>query len=227
VYSDACARSEELITFCFPGAGFSVLGAGLSGGAALRWLSETAKQACRVLGQEPGIADTYEAFSDAASEIAPGSEGIVFLPLLAGARHAPESSAIFTGLRAHHGFAHIVRSVMEGVVWELRHYADQFPGDRGKELVAAGGGMSSDVWAGIAAGIFGLWLRRAACREQAALGAALLAGVGLGVYPDVAAAASVVPIEDRVIAPTQAPAYKAMEEKIPIHYQFVSSSPVR
>jgi xylulokinase len=210
-------KSGPLIVFCFPGQGFSLLGAGLSGGAALRWLRDVSLQATQLLSSGRITKAVYERFSQAAETVPPGSEGLLFIPYLSGARHKPSSTASFQGLQAHHTFAHMARAVMEGVVWELQSYARHFPqrSRRSTGLVIAGGGMSSRVWSTIAASVFGGPAKRGACQEQASLGAALIAAVGAGAYRDIAAAAAQAPMEAEVIAPEHRKEYAKIAETLP------------
>jgi len=209
IKSSQMARKGKLISFCFPGSGFSILGAGLSGGAALRWLRDLIQEGCGVLYNTRGPEDSYARLCDLAKPVPPGAEGLFFLPLLAGARHAPEARASFSGILSHHRLGHWVRAVMEGVVWELKDFAEDFPNTCSPPsvLTGSGGGMSNPLWADIAASIFCAPIRRTVFTEQAALGASLLAGVGLGIYRDVEISASRVPLDRKIITPSWSRAY--------------------
>ncbi|MBI1879286.1 MAG: xylulokinase, partial [Chloroflexi bacterium] len=94
------------------------------------------------------------------------------------------------GLSSYHTRGHLARAVMEGVAMALRQTLDLSLGLGGQveRIIAAGGGAESDVWRQIQSDVFGLTLRRSLLAEQASVGAALLAGVGAGVYSDLAAA---------------------------------------
>ena len=179
-------RHDELITFCFPGGGYSVLGATLSAGAALRWWQDLvaesaaaatgAKSACRQAG------GGYELMSRIARDAGPGAGGVRFLPLLAGTRVRPSLRGSFSGLNPDTALADMTRAVMEGATFELYRMYRMFRLKRKHTIVGAGGGFSSPVWGQIAAEIFDNAVRLTACKEQAALGAALLAGVMMGTY---------------------------------------------
>lgn len=156
-----------------------ILGATLSAGLSLRWLRG-------VTGMN-AQSDAYAIFSEEAGRVPPGSDGLLFLPYLAGERTPHMDAAArgaFIGLMAFHERGHLARAVMEGVAFSLRQALEiaRSLGGETDTVVAAGGAMESPVWRQIMANVLGLPLRRTAMREHAALGAALLAGVGAGVY---------------------------------------------
>jgi xylulokinase len=156
-----------------------ILGAILTAGLALRWLRDTTG-----LNGRP---DAYPILSAEAADIPPGADGLIFLPYLAGER-TPHMDALargsFIGLGYHHTRGHLARAVMEGVTFALRQTLEisQSLGQPVESIIAAGGAMESDVWRGIQADVFGLPLRKTLVGEQTCLGAALLAGIGAGVY---------------------------------------------
>ncbi len=158
-----------------------VLGAILSAGLSLRWLRD-------LVGLR-GVADAYPQLSAEAATIPAGADGLIFLPYLSGER-TPHMDALargsFIGLSAHHTRGHLARAVMEGVTFALREALEisRELGVSADTLIAAGGAMESDVWRHIQADVFGLPLQRTLLKEQASVGAALIAGVGVGVYHD-------------------------------------------
>jgi xylulokinase len=121
---------------------------------------------------------------------APGSEGLYFLPYLAGERtpHAdPDARGAFTGISMRHDRGAMVRAVMEGVAYALRDSLSLLTelgvrADRGR---ASGGGARSRLWLRIVASTLGLPLELTAVEEGSAYGAALLGGVAGGVFADV------------------------------------------
>jgi xylulokinase len=179
---------------------YHLMGVILSAGGALRWYRD-------VIGA-PGVAgggdDAYEALMAAAAEVAPGAEGLTFLPYLAGERTPhmdPDARGAWIGLSLAHERRHLVRAVLEGVGFALEDalvLMDRL-GVRPEQLYAVGGGARSAVWRRILAAILGLPLQRLAVEEGPALGAALLAAVGAGVHADVAAAV------DAAVRPAGAP----------------------
>ncbi len=158
-----------------------VLGAILSAGLSLRWL-----RGITGLAREP---DAYAKLSNEASTAPPGADGLLFLPYLSGERTPhmdPEARGAFVGLTHFHQRGHLARAVMEGVALALRQALEigvQLSGEM-EILVGAGGGLESPVWRQIIVDVFGLPVQRTLSVEQASLGAALLAGVGVGLYQD-------------------------------------------
>jgi xylulokinase len=170
----------------------------LAAGLSLRWLRD-------VLG-EGGQADAYAQLSAAAGQIRPGADGLLFLPYLAGERTPhfdPEASGLFLGLRLHHDRGHLARAVMEGVAYSLLTCLDLLP-EQPEKLILSGGAAESAVWRGILADVFGQPLWIAAGGQQACIGAALVAGVGTGLYADFAAASVDLPQPVTVTQPDPA-----------------------
>lgn len=162
-----------------------VLGATLSAGLSLRWL--------RDLTGLKGNPDAYPILSAEAAGVPVGADGLIFQPYLSGERTPlmdPMARGSFIGLSAHHTRGHLARAVMEGVAFSLREALEisRGLGVTADLLIAAGGAMESDLWRGIHADVFGLPLQRSILKEQASVGAALIAGVGVGVYRDLAEA---------------------------------------
>jgi xylulokinase len=125
-----------------------------------------------------------------------GSEGVLFLPYLAdGERMAPGARAGWSDLSLRHGPAHLARAVYEGVTFGLRAALDSLraAGLPLSEVCVSGGGARSALWSQLKADMFGLPVAAAQEREAAALGAAMLAGLGTGLYasPEVAVEACV------------------------------------
>ncbi len=170
-------------TFChgIPG-GYTVYGAMLSGGMSLKWLKE------QILREKD-----FAAMSGMAEKTAPGSGGLIFLPYLAGERTPlmnPDARGIFFGLSLEHTGGHMARAVMEGVTYALRDSLEILGemGIRGDQILASGGACASPVWLQIQADILGQQVRVCRTKEQACLGACILAGAGLGIYGNIAAA---------------------------------------
>ena len=136
----------------------------------------------------------FDALLAEAAGIPPGSEGLLFLPYLTGERTPhpdPLARGAWVGLTVRHGRGHLTRSVLEGVAFGLR---DSFTliGEAGlgdiHQVRVSGGGARSPLWQQILADVLGAELVTVNTTEGAAYGAALLAGVGAGVWLDVDAA---------------------------------------
>jgi xylulokinase len=186
--------SGRIHAFCHAVPGeYHLMGVTLSAGGSLRWWRET-------------LGKGYDELVEAASEIAPGAEGLIFLPYLSGERTPhldPRARGSFLGLTARHGVAHMTRAVMEGVVLSLRDSLEimrrlALPVG---QVRATGGGARSALWRELQADVYGVPIHRTTADEGPAYGAALLAGVAAGVYSDVEAACSTVRLRNEVTEP--------------------------
>jgi xylulokinase len=167
------------------------LAAILSAGLSLRWLRD-------LLGLTDRT-DAYAHLSELAAQTAPGADGLVFLPYLAGERtpHLDSSaSGVFVGLRLQHSRGHLARAVMEGVTFALAECLSLARGlseDDQLKIIASGGATSSPVWLQILSDIFNTPLMLTEGQNHACIGAALLAGVGCGIYSSLADACALLP----------------------------------
>src|SRR4030095_8015356 len=142
---------------------------------------------------------------DEASQVRAGSEGLIFLPYLSGERTPnpdPLARGAWIGLTTRHSQPHLTRAVLEGVAFGLKDIFNLMK-DVGlgsvDQIRLSGGGAKSSLWRQILADIFEAELVTVNTTEGAAYGAALLAGVGAGVWPDVdTACAETIFISDRV-----------------------------
>ncbi len=156
----------------------------LSAGGSLHWLREMLQP---VLAETGGAA--YDWLVDRASRAEPGAGGVIFLPYLSGERtpHAdPNARGMFYGLHLGTTFDDLARSVLEGVAFSQRDGLDLMreSGAMASVMRGAGGGLSSDVWRQILADVLGVELQLAGPGSGAARGAAVLAGLGIGLYAD-------------------------------------------
>ena len=174
---DAYAADPRLILGCHVVPGLWLLQGGTTGGGgALKWLRETC---CPDL--------SFAQMSELAETVAPGSDGVIFLPYMAGERSPiwnPQARGVFFGLDYSKGRAHMIRAVMEGVAYSLRHNLET-AGAAGAQvgtLRAMGGSANSRVWTQLKADITGHAIEVPASDTATTLGAAILAGIGTGVY---------------------------------------------
>jgi xylulokinase len=191
-YSDAYAAEPEgrLHVFCHavPGA-WHAMGVMLSAGGAFRWFRDAVGQAEVAVAAALGV-DPYELLTKEAETVAPGAEGLLFLPYLTGERTPypdPNARGAFVGLTLRHGRAHMARAVLEGVSFGLRDSLELIRslGVPIEQVRASGGGARSEIWRQIQADIFGTELVTVNSTEGAAFGAALLASVGAGLFESV------------------------------------------
>ena len=161
----------------------------------------------------------YELLTAEASRWPPATEGLLFLPYLAGERTPyadPDARGAYVGLNLRHDRGALVRALLEGVAFALRDSLDLIrelgsPPALGR---VSGGGARSDEWLRILATVLELPLQRVVVDEAAAFGAALLGGVACGVWPDVhaAVAATVRPQETIEPQPQWVEPYRVARE---------------
>lgn len=238
-YSDAPAVDPKLRlhTFCHAVPGkWHQMGVMLSAGGSLRWYRDTLAgsetETARLLGQDP-----YEVIAAAAAQAPVGCEGLLFLPYLTGERTPypdPNARGVFFGLTLRHDRRHLARAVLEGVAFGLR---DSFEildemGVPVREVRASGGGARSPLWRQIQADVTGREHVTINVDEGPAFGVALLAGVGTGVWPDVATACRVtIRVTDRCPAETAAvarynrlyPTYQGLYSSLKEHFATVTA----
>jgi len=154
-----------------------LMGVMLSAAGSLRWYRDTFA---------PGL--DYDSLLAPAAAVPAGSEGLLFLPYLTGERTPhpdPLARGAFAGLTIRHGLPHLTRSVLEGVAFGLR---DSFELIKSagltdiRQVRVSGGGARSPLWRQILANVFNSELVTVNTTEGAAYGAALLAGVGAGLW---------------------------------------------
>lgn len=134
--------------------------------------------------------DVYDILTQQAAHAPAGCEGLIFLPYLTGERTPypdPHARGTFFGITLRHRQEHFVRSVLEGVAYGLRDSLELMRalGLNISQVRASGGGARSELWRQILADVFDSEIALVNITEGAAFGAALLAGVGAGVYPSV------------------------------------------
>jgi xylulokinase len=193
-HSDQIALDPQgrLHTFCHAvPEKYHLMAVSLSAGGSFRWLRDLFTQAFQ-MASRPGELD-YTQITAGAAAVEPGAEGLIFLPYLTGERTPhldPYARGALIGLTARHTAAHVARAVMEGVVFALRDGLEimralDVPVE---QIRATGGGGRSALWRQMQADIYGVEVVTLKAEEGPAYGAALLAGVGSGVYADVNAA---------------------------------------
>ena len=176
-------------TFCHAVPGrWHVMGVTQAAGLSLRWFLDR----FGVLGDAAGTdnRDPYELLCEEAALAPEGSDGVLWTPYLMGERTPhldPHARASLVGLTALHTRAHIIRAILEGVAFSLRDTLTIFAemNVRVETIRLGGGGARSSLWRQIQADIYARDVEVLAAEEGAAYGAALLAGVGAGVWSSV------------------------------------------
>jgi xylulokinase len=196
----------RLHAFCHAVPGmWHFMGVMLSAAGSLQWYRDTLA---------PGT--TYDDLLSEAAPVAPGSEGLQFLPYLSGERTPhpdPLARGGWIGLTLRHGRGHLTRAVLEGVAYGLKDsYLLIHDSGAGaiRQVRASGGGVKGALWRQILASVLETELVTVNTTEGAAYGAALLAGVGARAWPNVpAACAQVIKITGSTQPdPTQAETYR-------------------
>ncbi len=157
-------------------------------GSALRWVRDTF---CELEQREADATgnDVYELITDQASDSPPGSKGLLFLPYLAGERTPiwdPYARGVFFGVTLGHNRGDFFRSVLEGAALAIRHVVELLESDNDitiSELRIGGAAASSRVWNQIICDVLGKRVISLTQSHTEVLGAAILAGVGLKLYP--------------------------------------------
>jgi xylulokinase len=161
-----------------------VMGVTQAAGLSLRWFRDT----FGVTGS--ATADPYDSLAHEASAIPAGADGVLWAPYLMGERTPhldSEVRAALLGLAASHTRGHIVRAILEGVAFSLKDTLTIFAeiGVPVNDIRLGGGGARSPLWRQIQADVYAKPVSQLAAEEGAAYGAAILAGVGAGLWASV------------------------------------------
>ncbi|MFO7636774.1 MAG: xylulokinase [Clostridia bacterium] len=191
-------------TFCHavPGC-WHVMGVTQGAGLSLKWFRDNFCLEEMRTAELMGI-DPYVLMDKEAERIRPGSEGILYLPYLMGERTPhldPHARGVFFGLSAAHGKGHMIRAILEGVVFSLCDCLEIIRGMGicAREIRASGGGGRSRLWRQMQADMFHTGITTVQSGEGPALGVAILAGVAAGIYKDVVSTCrELVQVEDRL-----------------------------
>lgn len=158
--------------------------------SSFRWLRNTIGHLEMTAANMTDI-DVYDLFTRQAAKVAPGSDGLIFLPWLAGAAcpyYDSYARGTFVGLTFAHTKGHIIRSAMEGITFEMRDMLEALKEGGLPEFKyyrVTGGAARSSVWNQIQADIYGGSVETVTVSEATALGAAMLATTGVGIYKDI------------------------------------------
>ena len=198
-------------TFCcaVPGA-WHLMGVTQGAGLSLQWFRNNF---CGAEMEAAAAMDTevYELIDRAAALSPVGANRLLYLPYLMGERTPhldPDCRGVFFGLSAMHQKRDLLRAVMEGVTYSLKDCLSVLEemGARPQTMLACGGGGSSPLWRQMLADVFRCPIQTLASKEGAALGVAILAGVGTGLFSSVPAACDAMIRENPPQLPNEAAA---------------------
>jgi len=191
-HSDAVAidPTGRVHTFCcaVPGA-WHVMGVTQGAGLSLKWFRDNFCREEMAAAEGMGV-DPYYLMDQEAMQSPIGSNRLLYLPYLMGERTPhldPNARGVFFGLSAIHQKRDLIRAVLEGVSFSLMDCLSVFAemGLTVDDMAACGGGGSSKIWRQMLADIYNCEINTMASKEGPALGVAILAAVGAGLYPSV------------------------------------------
>lgn len=177
-------------TFCcaVPGA-WHVMGVTQAAGLSLKWFRDNFCAAEKTTAEAMGV-DPYDLLNKEAAQSPIGAHNLLYAPYLMGER-TPHLDAdcrgMFFGLSGMHQRRDLLRAVMEGVTYSLKDCLNVLAGMgvAPAQMLACGGGGKSPLWRQMLADVFDCPVATTVSTEGPALGAAILAGVGAGLYPSV------------------------------------------
>lgn len=163
-------------------------------GGSLRWFKDMCCEAQSQRADQEGI-PVFALLDSIAAESPPGANNLLFFPYLLGERNnmgSPYCRGSFIGLGMGHRKADMLRAVMEGVALEGRRFFSVFEecGFTVSSFYSSGGGGRSEFWNQVRANVLQKELITVDDKEQGILGAALIAGHGIGMYPNLKEAAT-------------------------------------
>ena len=180
-------RLYSLMCHTVPGVFYKTSMAQLAAGN-LDWFEREFGAAERAEAAERSNINSYDVINEEIVKIPIGSSGVTYLPFLQGERAPfvkPEARGVFFGLGDWHTRAHLARSVFEGVALSTRHNVEaMIKQSRLDAVIVAGGGSKSPAWCQIIADSLGSTVKIPAGSDSGSRGAAINAGVAVGVFKD-------------------------------------------
>lgn len=180
-------------TFCcaVPGC-WHVMGVTQAAGLSLKWFRDNLAEKYKDEAVIKGV-DSYDLINNDVAKVPIGSRRLIYLPYLMGERTPhlnPNCRGVFFGLSAIHTKADMLRAVMEGVSYSLTDCLSILNEMKVSvnEMMACGGGGKSRIWRQMLADMYGCEVKTIKSQEGPALGVAILAGVGAGIFKDVPSA---------------------------------------
>lgn len=165
-----------------------LLQGGTVGGGSLKWFRNEFGEYEKYLEEQKGE-NSFDALVNKAKAIKPGADGVIYLPYMAGERSPiwdKHAKGVFYGLGYDKTKGHMVRAILEGTAYALEHNLQTAKEVNAEvnELIAIGGAANSLIWTQIKSDVTGKKIKVPTSDTATTLGAALLAGVGTGLYKD-------------------------------------------
>ncbi len=194
-------------TFCcaVPNA-WHVMGVTQGAGLSMQWFKNNFCSE-EILNAKNGGKPVYIATDDMAASVSIGCDKLLYLPYLMGERTPhldPDCRGVFFGISAMHTKSHFIRAILEGVTYSLYDclLVLKEMNISPKTMLLCGGGSKSKLWRSIICDTFGMPTETSKSSDAAALGVAILAAVGAGIYSDVkSACAAMVPASSDILLP--------------------------
>jgi xylulokinase len=189
IYLEKPLRHPERALNCLPHAvagAWEMEGICLASGAAYKWYRDTAGQLEKATATALGL-DAYDLLNLEAAQATPGGGGVLVMPALAGSgapNWYPGARGVILGLSLSSDKKQLGRALLEGICLEIRWMleAAQMLGTAIAEVRIWGGAAKSDLWNQIAADVYGVQAARTEIPEAGLVGAAICAGVGVGIF---------------------------------------------
>lgn len=178
---------------------FYIMGGVSSSGGSVEWFGRN------LIEKEPGCS-VYEKFNELSLQMRSGPSGIFFIPHIAGSGPPalnPLARGAFIGVRSDHTKADMLKSIYEGVSYEVKLVKDSLEAlcsTNVRNFKITGGSTKNQYWMSTKANVLNTDLDIIMVEESAALGAALLAGLAVGVYKNVEDITKTVDISHRVVS---------------------------
>ena len=191
-------------------------GGTVGGGGTLRWFK-----------QEFGQDMSFDDLTALAEAVPAGSDGVTYLPFMAGEGSTiwnPDAKGVYYGLGFDKTKGHMVRATLEGVAYSLEHnlrVAAETGAEVG-ELIAMGGASNSILWTQIKADVTGKTIKVPTSDTATTLGAAILAGVGVGIYESFEEAIKDTIVITRVQEPDME-AHKKYQESMDLYLELIDA----
>lgn len=186
---------------------FTAMGVTLAAAGSYHWFRDALGRYESAVAKEQGI-NAFQLIDQEAAKVPAGSDGLIFLPYLNGERcpvHDSQARGGFIGLTSQQAFGHFARAVLEGVAYSMRQVYELILSKSGEmitssEIILAGGGAVSPLWRQIVADVFSLPVRTVyGSAEGGSFGAALVAGVAVGVWASLEATVDLIKPESEAL----------------------------